>query len=264
MHRPLIGVPAQTLQAIDGIPEALPHSWVMNHRYFVALASTGAAPVMIPLLDPHAASQDEATLRAIYDRLDGLFIAGGVDVHPSSYGAALDPLTGRTDLARDAVELRMTRWALAEGKPFFGICRGMQVLNVACGGTLHQDTAAFFPDAIKHDYFPTQGYARDHLAHDLRIAPGSHLHAAFGTETVAINSMHHQGVDRLGHNLVATAWAPDGLIEGIERPHGFAVGAQWHPEMLVDTDAGTQRLFEGFVGQARAWAQRPRLTSVAA
>ncbi|MEO1480380.1 MAG: gamma-glutamyl-gamma-aminobutyrate hydrolase family protein, partial [Bacteroidota bacterium] len=76
MVRPLIGVPAQTLQAIDGIPEALPHSWVMNHRYFVALASTGAAPVMIPLLD-----QDEATLRSIYDRLDGLFIAGGVDVH---------------------------------------------------------------------------------------------------------------------------------------------------------------------------------------
>ncbi|MEM6784419.1 MAG: gamma-glutamyl-gamma-aminobutyrate hydrolase family protein, partial [Bacteroidota bacterium] len=229
-----------------------------------ALASTGAAPVMIPLLD-----QDEATLRAIYDRLDGLFIAGGVDVHPSSYGAALDPLTGRTDLARDAVELRMTRWALAEGKPFFGICRGMQILNVACGGTLHQDTTAFFPDAIKHDYFPTQGYARDHLAHDLRVAPGSHLHAAFGAETVAINSMHHQGVDRLGHDLVATAWAPDGLIEGIEfdpvdRPRGFAVGAQWHPEMLVDTDAGTQRLFEGFVAEARVWAQHPGLASVGA
>ena len=174
------------------------------------------------------------------------------------------PVLACLTLARDAVELLMTRWALADGKPFFGICRGMQILNVACGGTLHQDTTAFFPDAIKHDYFPTQGYARDYLAHDLRVAPGSHLHAAFGAETVAINSMHHQGVDRLGHDLVATAWAPDGLIEGIERPHGFAVGAQWHPDMLVDTDAGTQRLFEDFVAESRAWAQRPRLTSVAA
>jgi putative glutamine amidotransferase len=184
--RPLIGVPTQTLQAIDGIPAGLPHSWVMNERYLAVLASVGAAPVLLPLLDA-----EPDALHSIYERLDGLFLAGGVDVDPVSYGAERHDATGRTDVARDAVELTLARWALRDGKPILGVCRGLQILNVAHGGTLLQDTTLLQPDTIKHDYFPTQGFARDHLAHDVTPMPDSRLARLFGESDFAVNSMHH-------------------------------------------------------------------------
>jgi len=245
--RPLIGVPTQTLQAIDGIPEGLPHSWVMNERYLAVLSSAGAAPVLLPLLD---AAPD--ALHAIYQRLDGLFLAGGVDVDPASYGAERHGATGRTDAARDAVELALTRWALRDGKPILGVCRGLQILNVARGGTLVQDTTLLHPDAIKHDYFPTQGFARDHLAHDVTPQPGSRLAGIFGDADFAVNSMHHQGIDVLANGFVATAHSSDGLIEAIElEGDGWVVGVQWHPESLIERDAATRRLFEEFVQETR-------------
>ena len=246
--RPLIGVPGQTLQAIDGIPAELPLSWVMNHRYFTALASVEAAPVMVPLLE------EETALRGIYDDLDGIFLAGGVDLDPESYHEPRAALCGRTDLARDRIEIRLARWARAEGKPLFGICRGMQVMNVAAGGSLYQDCAEYFAGAIKHDYFPNAGYARDHLAHEVRLSAGTRLHELFGTDVVRVNSMHHQGVRRIPDDLLPTAVAPDGLVEALEAPgEAFYVGVQWHPEMLVDSDPGTRRLFEDFVAAAAAF-----------
>lgn len=246
--RPLIGVPTQTLQAIDGIPQGLPLSWVMNHRYYTALSSVGAAPVMVPLLpDPDA-------LRGIYDALHGVFIAGGVDVDPSTYHEPRQSLCGRTDLERDRVEVLFARWARQDGKPLFGVCRGLQIMNVAEGGSLYQDCAEYFEGAIKHDYFPTAGFARDHLAHAIRVEPGSRVFDAFGSEEVQVNSMHHQGLKTVAPGYVATAWAPDGLIEALEAPGDtFAVGVQWHPEMLVDSDHGTRRLFEAFVDAARSF-----------
>lgn len=253
--RPVIGVPTQTLQAIDGIPEGLPHSWVMNHRYFLALTSVGAVPWMVPLLD-----NDADTLRAIYDHLDGVFIAGGVDVDPSSYGEERHALCGSTDLPRDIVELTFARWAMEEGKPFFGLCRGMQVMNVARNGTLYQDCSELYPGAIKHDYFPTAGFARDYLAHEITVVPDSLLHAAFGAERVMVNSMHHQGVKALGDGLIPTAYSPDGLIEAIEAEgEPFAIGVQWHPEMLIERDPGTHRLYTAFVKAARQWRESRRL-----
>jgi putative glutamine amidotransferase len=248
--RPLIGVPTQTLQAIDGIPEGLPHSWVMNRRYLTALASVGASPLLVPLLD-----EDDA-LRGLYERLDGVFLAGGVDMDPESYSVDRHPLCGRTDPPRDRVEILLARWAMADGKPLFGVCRGMQVINVAAGGSLLQDCASFHPGAIKHDYFPTAGYARDHLAHDVRLAPASRMARLFDGETAAVNSMHHQGVARLGEGLVASAFAPDGLIEALEAEgDAFVIGVQWHPEMLIDRDAGTRRMFEAFVDAAATWRE---------
>ncbi len=245
--RPLIGVPTQTLQAIDDIPEALPHSWVMNHRYFTALALVGAAPIMVPLL-----VRDETALRAIYDRLDGVFLAGGVDVDPLAYNEDRLNVCGRTDPDRDQVEILLTRWAMADGKPVLGVCRGMQVINVACGGTLLQDVG---PEYQKHDYFPTQGYARDYLAHEAMVTPGSFLHRVYGGATISVNSMHHQGIRTLADGLIASARAPDGLIEGIEgTTDNFLIGVQWHPEMLIERDAGTRRLFEEFRDAATAYA----------
>jgi putative glutamine amidotransferase len=249
MH-PLIGVPGQSLQAMDGIPEGIPQSWVMSRRYFTALSQAGGVPIMVPLLDA-----EPETLRALYDRLDGVFLAGGVDVSPECYGQERTELCGRTDAARDAVEIALARWAIAEGKPLLGVCRGLHVVNVAMGGTLWQDCTAFYPGSIKHDYFPTQGFARDHIAHDVDVTRGSRLSAALGGGAVAVNSMHHQGVMRLGGGLHVTAHAPDGLIEAIETPahDGWMVAVQWHPEALVDDDARTAALFHAFIAASVAW-----------
>ncbi len=245
-HRPVIGIPTQNLQSIDRIPEDLPASWVMNQRYFLACTSVGAVPWMVPLLD-----EDPETLRAIYERLDGIFLAGGVDMDPASYGEERHELCGRTDLPRDAVELQFARWAMEDGKPVLGVCRGMQVINVAAGGTLLQDCGEQFEGAIKHDYFPGAGWARDYLAHEIRVAPDTRLRRLFGAETVMVNSMHHQGIRRLGDGLVASAVSPDGLLEALEGSgDAFLVGVQWHPEMLIDTDEGTRRLFEEFIESA--------------
>lgn len=244
--RPVVGIPTQTLQAIDGIPEGLPHSWVMNRRYYHAVTAVGAVPWMIPLLH-----DDLDTLREIYDRLDGLLLAGGVDVHPCEFGQAAHPALGRTDAARDTVELQLARWALEDGMPLFGLCRGLQVLNVARGGTLHQDIAAQVPGAARHDYFPTAGFARDFRSHPVTLAPWSVLREVYGRDQIEVNSMHHQAIDRLGTGLLASAHSPDGLVEAIETPgDAWVLGVQWHPEMFEETDPETRRLFATFVEAA--------------
>ncbi len=191
--RPLIGVTTQTLQAIDGIPAELPLSWVMNQRYVHALAVAGAAPVLIPLL-----ADDLVALRAIYERLDGVLLPGGVDMDPATYGTPRHELLGRLDPARDTAELAITRWALEDEKPFLGLCRGLQVLSVALGGTLWQDITQERPTSDKHDYFPHGGFSRDHLAHNVDVARDSRLGDALGTGSIAVNSMHHQGIRDLG------------------------------------------------------------------
>jgi putative glutamine amidotransferase len=251
-YRPTIGIPTQTLQSIDGIPEGLPDSWVMNQRYYYAATEAGGVPWMVPLL-----ARDPDTLRLIYDRLDGVLLAGGVDMHPRTFGAKPHPRLGNTDADRDEVELTLARWALDDGKPLFGLCRGLQVINVAQGGTLVQDIQAECPDAIKHDYFPTAGFARDYLAHDVTLTDGTRLAAVLGGPRVTVNSMHHQGVRELGRELVAAARASDGLIEAVERPgDAFAVGVQWHPEMLEATDPKTRQLFVEFIDAARRFRGR--------
>ena len=249
MHsRPVIGVTTQTLHAIEGISPQLPASWVMSRRYFDAAIAARAVPWMVPLLD-----DDTETLREIYDRLDGLLLPGGVDIDPGQFGEARRAQCGVVDPARDRVELQLARWAAEEGKPVLGLCRGLQVLNVALGGTLYQDIGAEKPGALKHDCFPNEGYQRDHLAHDVAVVDGSRLRAAFGRPVVAVNSMHHQGIHRLAESLVASAVSPDGLVEGVEAADGtFLVGVQWHPEVFDQRDPGTRRLFEDFIDAARS------------
>ncbi len=242
--RPIIGVPTQTLEEI---PDQLPRCWVMSQQYVRVLVAAGAVPWIIPLIQ-----DDAATLRGIYDRLDGVFLPGGVDLDPAAYAEAPNDLLGRTDPARDEIELTLTRWALEEGKPLLAVCRGIQVVNVAAGGTVHQDLASQLPGAIKHDYFPKQGqYSRDLLVHDVQVAEGSRLGSLLGAPTVRVNSMHHQGIKQLAPGLQPTAHAPDGLIEGLESPNGhFLLGVQWHPEALVDRDPRMRRLFVAFIEAA--------------
>jgi putative glutamine amidotransferase len=243
--RPLIGVTTQTLHAIEGIPEALPSSWVMNQRYVHAVMAAGGVPVLVPLL-----AEDPATLHEIYERLDGVVVPGGIDVDPAYYRSARTPELGRLDPARDTTEVVLTRWALRDRKPFLGLCRGLQILNIAVGGSLWQDLAADRPDSIKHDYFPTAGWSRDHLAHPIDLQRATRLGDAIGRLQTPVNSMHHQGIRELGFGLSATAWSPDGLIEAAELPEQYAVGVQWHPEMFEPGAPGVGHLFGAFVSAA--------------
>lgn len=250
--RPVIGLTTQTLHSIDGIPTGLPQSWVMNQRYFHAAAAAGAIPWMVPLLH-----QDIPTLREIYLRLDGLLIPGGVDMDPRQYGEDIRPECGNLDSARDVVELQLTRWAIEDGKPVLGLCRGLQVINVAQGGSLWQDLPSQNPAFNKHDFFPTTGFERDYLAHGVDLKEGTRLQLLLDEPRAQVNSMHHQGVKKLGSQLVASAISDDGLIEAVEGTgDAFLVGVQWHPEVFEMSNADTGHLFNGFIRASCEWAEQ--------
>lgn len=241
-YRPLIGIPAATY--IDQEYVATP-TYRFNGNYPAALAACGALPVVIPLKLP------EDVLRPLFEHLDGLCLAGGVDVDPAHYDEAPHPALGQVDAARDATELTLARWALAAGLPVLGICRGMQLLNVAAGGSLYQDLATQLPETIRHNYeladSPWERYT-----HRVRVEDGSRLAATLGVNGLMTNSFHHQAVKRVADGFAASAWAEDGVVEGIERAGpGFALGLQWHPEGVFRGDIYAQRIFEAFVSVAR-------------
>ena len=171
---------------------------------------------------------------------------------PATYGEAPHEKLGRIDPDRDRVELQLTRWCIEDKKPLLGLCRGLQVINVAAGGTLVQDIDAQFEGAIRHDYFPTYGFERDHVSHDVAVDPSSRLRTLVDLEQLPVNSMHHQGVKELGTGLVACAHSADGLIEAVESTNGhWMVGVQWHPEVFEADDPHARDLFRGFVAAAR-------------
>lgn len=245
-RRPVIGIATQTLPAVAGERQAC---WLMGHSYIEELRKVGGVPWLIPLV-PH----DPDTLREIFERLDGVFITGGVDVDPARYGEPKTPLCGTTDPDRDAVEIALLQHALARNLPVLAVCRGLQILNVACGGSLYQDVSAQVPAAMKHDFFPTpEQPSRKYLAHDVTVKANSRLGHILGDTRVPVNSMHHQAVKDLAPSLAATAYAPDGIIEGVEGTgNQFLIGVQWHPEELTDTQPGMARLFTSFANAAAA------------
>jgi putative glutamine amidotransferase len=240
----VIGIATQTLEAVPG---KLPRCWVMGQRYVRSLTSVGATPWLIPSFE-----EEEECLRAIYDKTDGIFLTGGVDVDPAHYGEQRHELCERSDSARDWTELHLIRWALADKKPILGVCRGLQVINVACGGSLYQHLADQHPHAIKHDFFPSApDFSRDFLAHGVRVEAGTRLNEILGAGQCEVNSMHHQGIKRLAPGLRATAFASDGLIEGVESANGtYLVGVQWHPEELAESMGPMRRLFADFIEAA--------------
>jgi putative glutamine amidotransferase len=239
----LIGIPTAAYQ--DATYIGLP-TYRINGLYTAALADSGAAPVAIPLNLP------EDALAVIFERLDGVLLAGGVDVDPAHYGEAHHPALGQVDAARDATELILTRWALAADRPVLGICRGIQTLNVAAGGSLYQDIPAQLPAAQRHNYRLAES-PWERPTHRVRLAPDSRLAEILGVTELGVNSFHHQAVRRPALGLTPTAWAEDGVVETLEGAAGrcFVLGVQWHPEGMFRTDPLAQKLFAAFVAACR-------------
>jgi putative glutamine amidotransferase len=186
---------------------------------------------------------DTALLRTLYERLDGLLLPGGGDIDPARYGEPLHEKCGPITPGRDEMELTLARWAVDGGKPLLAICRGIQVLNVALGGSLYQDIEAQVPEAVKHTGNPE--HPRHRLSHPVDIVPGTRLAGIVGTTSLPVNSMHHQAVKDLAPGLNVAARAPDQIVEAAEvEHHPFAIGIQWHPEDLAANDTRAQGLFD--------------------
>lgn len=208
--------------------------------YVESVKRAGGEPVLLdPAGDPGGA----------LDRIDALLLTGGLDVDPALYGEAAHATT-EVDAARDRFEIPLSRDAVARDLPVFAICRGVQVLNVAAGGTLIQD----IPSTVTTNLAHSIDIPKDHAAHEVRVAPGTLLAASLGAslpqETCAVNSRHHQAVGRVAPSFVVSATSADGVIEAIERPESaFCVGVQWHPENFWRTGEFGP-LFSAFVNAA--------------
>lgn len=222
--------------------------------YIVGISETYVKAVMaaggIPLLIPVGLSHED--LWSMFNEIDGLLLPGGGDVDPAIYTDEQPHVSLRgLDNLRDDLELSMAKAAVEQGKPVLAICRGHQVFNVALGGTLWQDLSSQMPDTIGHDH--PDGKPRNLLQHRVEIKSDSLLARYLAGDSVSVNSLHHQGIRQLAPGLLASAIAPDGLIEGVEiEDHPFAIGVQWHPEDLIWDDPAMLSLFQGFVEAAGA------------
>lgn len=246
---PVLGFRGKTLQYLE---RSVAH-WVM---------SLGALVVMVPTVE-----RESPIRRALIDiadyvaALDGLILQGGADIDPRAYGETASHTVGTVDVTRDRFELDLLRAFIAAGKPVFGICRGMQLINVACGGSLHQDLCV---DGATTN-FHVHADAYDQHTHPLVLTPGSWLSARYGGVTAGlVNSIHHQGVERLGDGLRVEARADDGVVEaivssGIDRGENFILGVQWHPEFHDGSDPRllpADPLMQAFLDAARQrWTQ---------
>jgi putative glutamine amidotransferase len=240
---PLIGIPAASYT--DQEYSATPTNR-FNGNYPAALAAYGALPIVIPLNLP------EEVLRGIFDRLDGLCLPGGVDVDPAHYEEPWHPALGQVDGPRDATELTLARWALETDLPVLGICRGIQLINVAAGGSLYQDIPAQLPRAQRHNYRLAES-SWERLTHKVVIEPHCRLAAILNEREVMTNSFHHQSLRNVAAGFRPVAYAEDGVIEAIEHPDKrFVLGVQWHPEGMFRSDSGARRIFEAFVEACRA------------
>jgi putative glutamine amidotransferase len=222
--RPLIGITTHRRDSDEGKKDV----FGLMYYYVESIRRNGGLPLMIPL------GLDDSELHELFERLDGMVISGGGDIDPDSLGAKKHETIYGIDSDRDRVEFNLIRWAVNEAKPFLGICRGVQVFNVAMGGTLYGDIASEAPNnPLKHDWFP--GYPRDRIAHPISVTEDTRLANVLGSPLVEVNSMHHQAVKEAAPGLEVAARAPDGIIEAVEIPeHKFALGVQWHPECLQD------------------------------
>jgi putative glutamine amidotransferase len=214
----------------------------VNSAYTVSIRGAGLLPLVLPVLD--AADADAAL-----EGMSGLVLTGGEDVNPKRYGVAPHADLGAVHDGRDAFETALVHAAHERALPTLAICRGIQILNVAFGGTLVQDIPTEWKGAIEHD----GDWPRARRVHEVSVSPGSRLAEALGTDKPIVNSMHHQAVDSVAPPLKAVARAPDGIVEGLEWPNDdwWMLGVQWHPEELSATPEPWDRaLFASFAAMA--------------
>ena len=250
--RPLIAVTTSELRRPEDVV-ARPHGEppklevALATLYPEAIERAGGIPVIVPLLRPDA-------IDALLDRVDGVCLPGGPDVQPSVYGQEPHPELGPTEPRVDAVELALVRAADRRNLPILGICRGMQVLNVARGGTLHQH----LPDVVGNRLEHRQPEHGSITTHRVETAPHSRLRSTLGGPKLEVNSFHHQAVSKLGKNLVATAWAQDGTIEAVEGTGGrLVLGVQWHAEGLNAHTPLFELLIAAAAGVEEAAVEQP-------
>lgn len=244
---PVIGLTTYLEQSKQGVWDV--RAAFLPQQYFDAVTASGGIVVLLP---PQPVP--DAAAAAVLDGLDGLILTGGLDVQPELYGAERHPLTDPARPDRDAWELALIRGADERRMPVLAICRGLQLVNVARGGTLYQH----LPDDLGTDRYRIGGGV--FATNDVAVEEGTRLAELVGTGNLRVHSYHHQGIERLGDGLVASARTDDGLVQAIESDgETYLVGVQWHPE----ENSEDRRLFEGLVAQASAYV-RSRTEQVSA
>ena len=239
MHA-MIGITAGEHSDIDEVWG--PSIYGQARTYVDAVVRAQGVPISIPLLE------DEKILRELYEKLDGIVFSGGNDIDPNLYGSKPEVPLENVHRARDDQECLLLKWAFEDEKPILAICRGMQVLNVFAGGTLHQDISHCVPDTLNHRASDIHEDI-EYIAHSLKIEENSRLSKILGGTEIKTNSRHHQAVNRIGHGLKPTAWSEDGIIEAVEIDGDhFVLGVQSHPEALeASTVKDWQKLFSAFI-----------------
>jgi putative glutamine amidotransferase len=223
----------------------------LGRHYSEAVEAAGGLPVHLPLIP------NREYIAAVMSEMDALLLPGSdSDVDPARYGQEPHPQLGHVVSEKDETDFLTLDEAERRGIPVFAICFGVQSLNVFRGGTLIQDIPSQVPNAIKHE----QGAPRNRHSHRVRILDGSLLRQLANTESAPVNSHHHQAVETLGRELVATAWASDGLVEAVEDPRSdrYVLGVQWHPELAWERDPLSQALFARFIEEARSFASKTK------
>ena len=234
--KPLIGITTNYSTNSYGQPLVL-----LQQSYVKAILQAGGVPVLIPSLLANDGWD------ALYARLDGILFSGGGDIGLEHAPGDPHPRIDDVDPERDSVEIKMLNAAASDGKPFLGICRGCQVMNVALGGTLYTHIPDQLPNALDHSY---PGNMRTVLVHRVKIEEGTHVAEIFGEPIIKVNSLHHQGIKDVPPSVRVAGYAPDGLVEAIELPeHPFGLAVQWHPEWLTDQE-GTRNMFRKFIQAA--------------
>lgn len=215
----------------------------VSDAYIQAIKSAGGLPIILPLVKSKPVIQDYVSL------CDGFLFCGGGDITPLLFGQEPATNIGTTDISLDLFQIRMMKTILEKEKPVLAICRGMQVLNVACGGTLHQDIHLLDYETIEH---MQNSISRRDISHKVIFEPDSKIRKLLGT-FVYTNSYHHQAIGRLGKGLTVSGFTGDGIIEAIEMPsHPFVIGVQWHPENMFDSVANMKQLFFALIRYAKA------------
>lgn len=233
--RPLIGLTTYRRALTTSIGQRT--HFTLYTTYCEAILAADGVPVMLP-------PTESFSLDEVLTPLSGVLLAGGGDIGPDLYGEPPDPTVDRVDPVRDRFEVEIVKWTLRHDLPILGICRGMQLLNVACGGTLIQDIASQTGSLLRH----TRPDAIDDPVHFVRIEPASRLARVLGGTELSVNTGHHQAVGRIAPGLHVVGWAEDGTVEAIEsESQTWIVGVQWHPEMMFQRYAQQLRLFAGLV-----------------